>query len=93
MAYEDAQPLHIYALEQQGRGLRLLNRCEHLPSETVLTSSILLICFEAPPRPFVNDNHAACQLQGLDGLATAISAEGRSRSNLFQGQNAGINLP
>jgi hypothetical protein len=49
---EDAQPLHIYALKQQGRGLRLLNDSEQLPSKTVLISSTLLICFEALQRGF-----------------------------------------
>ena len=49
---EDAQPLHIYALKQQGQGIRLLKDCDHLPAETVLISSILLICFEALQRSF-----------------------------------------
>jgi hypothetical protein len=44
--------LRIYALKQQGRGLRLLNDSDQLPSETVIISSILLVCFGALQRGF-----------------------------------------
>ena len=52
MCNEDAQPLRVYALKQQGQGIRLLKDSGGLPSEAILISSVLLICFEALQRGF-----------------------------------------